>query len=182
MGDPKKQRKKFSKPSHPWQKTRLEDESAIVKEYTLKNKREIWKMLSKLKHFTDQAKRFVSVTTRQMERERDLLLQSARHLGIIKETASLDDILGLELRSILDRRLQTFVQRKGFARTMAQARQFIVHKHIVVAGRVVSVPSYLVPVSEEDKISFVAKSSLSKPDHPERVVEKKPRKKAKVEQ
>ena len=41
MGSPKKQRKKYSKPSHPWQKARIEEEKALKKEYSFKNKKEL---------------------------------------------------------------------------------------------------------------------------------------------
>ncbi|MDP7610203.1 MAG: 30S ribosomal protein S4, partial [Candidatus Woesearchaeota archaeon] len=44
MGDPKKQRKKYSKPSHPWQTERIEVEKVLMKEYGLKNKKEIWRV------------------------------------------------------------------------------------------------------------------------------------------
>ena len=39
MGDPKKARKKYSTPIHPWQKFRIDDEKAIIKEYGMKNKK-----------------------------------------------------------------------------------------------------------------------------------------------
>ena len=40
MGSPKKPRKKYSTPSHPWQKIRIEEEKELLKEYGLKNKKE----------------------------------------------------------------------------------------------------------------------------------------------
>jgi small subunit ribosomal protein S4 len=176
MGDPKKQRKKFFKPSHPWQKARLEEEELVTKEYALKNKKELWKMQSKLKHYTSQAKRLVTVSTKQMELERALMLKSLKSLGIIPESATIDDVLGLTLKDIRERRMQTLVLKKGLAKTMKQARQFIVHKHVMVDGKVVSVPSHLIPIAQQDSISFVPRSTLSNPDHPERVAEKKPKK------
>ena len=51
MGSPRKQRKKFSKPSHPWQKERILAEKELLKEYGLNRKYEIWKMNSILKNF-----------------------------------------------------------------------------------------------------------------------------------
>ena len=51
MGDPKRQRKKFSKPNHPWQKERIEAERGIIKQYGLRRKYEIWKMDSMMKKF-----------------------------------------------------------------------------------------------------------------------------------
>ena len=42
----------------------------------------------------------------------------------------------------LERRLDALVLRAGFARTIYQARQFVVHRHILVSGRRVDRPSY----------------------------------------
>ncbi|MCX6707238.1 MAG: 30S ribosomal protein S4, partial [Candidatus Woesearchaeota archaeon] len=81
---------------------------------------------------------------------------------------SLDPILDLTLRDILERRLQTQVYKKCLARTVEQARQFIVHGHITVGGRKVTAPSYLVAAQEEMTLAFSANSTLNNIDHPER--------------
>ncbi|MFH0979110.1 MAG: 30S ribosomal protein S4 [Candidatus Woesearchaeota archaeon] len=175
MGDIKKQRKKFDKPFHPWQKARLDTESVVVKEYALKNKKELWKMQSRLKHFTSQAKKLTPGL--RGETERNLLLSSLRNLGVVSDSATIDDVLNLTLKDILEKRLQTFVFRKGFSRSMKQARQFIVHKHVMVGSKVVGVPSYLVLKSEESAISFRESSALASVDHPERVAKTEPKEK-----
>jgi small subunit ribosomal protein S4 len=172
MGDIRKPRKKYQTPSHPWQKGRLDEEGVLVKEYALKNKKEVWKMQAKLKHFTSQAKFLTNVATESGANQRKILIQSMANIGLLNENATIDDVLNLGLRDIMERRLQTIVLKKGFARTMNQARQFIVHKHVAVGTNIVSVPSYLVKKSEDPLINFVAKSSLSNPDHPERFVKK----------
>ncbi len=51
---------------------------------------------------------------------------------------------GENLVSVLESRLDALVLRSGFARTMAQARQAVVHRHILVDGKIVSSPSYRV--------------------------------------
>ncbi len=51
---------------------------------------------------------------------------------------------GENLVSLLERRLDALVLRAGFARTMAQARQAVVHRHILVDGKIVSSPSFRV--------------------------------------
>ena len=66
----------------------------------------------------------------------------------------------------MDRRLQSLVLRKGLAKTPKQARQFIVHKHIL-NGAKVSIPSYLVPKAIENSIGYSARSALNDPSHPE---------------
>ncbi|MFN2225519.1 MAG: 30S ribosomal protein S4 [Anaerolineae bacterium] len=51
---------------------------------------------------------------------------------------------GPALLKILERRLDNVVYRLGFARTRPQARQFVNHGHVLVDGRRVTIPSYLV--------------------------------------
>ncbi len=51
---------------------------------------------------------------------------------------------GQALLSLLERRLDNVVYRLGFARSRPQARQFVGHGHVLVDGRRVNIPSYLV--------------------------------------
>lgn len=182
MGDPKFQRKKYSNPIHPWEGERIEEEKELIKEYCFKNKKEIWKLSSKLRNFSKQAKRLIAEKTPQAEKEKLQLLKKVKGLGLLPETAAIEDILGLSLKDILERRLQSLVFRRGMARTMSQARQFITHRHIQVSGKKISVPNYLVPKELENTISFITTSALSDEMHPERVEkEKMPKKPAKKE-
>jgi len=43
MGDPRKLRKKYNTPMHPWQGQRIKEENEILKQYGLKNKRKYGK-------------------------------------------------------------------------------------------------------------------------------------------
>lgn len=174
MGDPRRIRNKYSRPRSPWQRDRIELEKALLKEYGLKNKTEIWKLDSKLKAFKDLAKKLIAARTAQSEKERAQLLSRLNRLGLIKEGAHLDDVLGLTLKDVLERRLQTLVFRKGLSRTMRQARQFITHQHVAIGKKIISTPSYLVSTSEEPGITFLPKSALSSAEHPERVPKQKP--------
>jgi small subunit ribosomal protein S4 len=74
----------------------------------------------------------------------------------------------LKITDILERRLQTQVYRQGLANTIRQARQFITHGHIQVAGQRVTVPSYLVKRGDEMTIDYYGGSPLAKEGHPER--------------
>ena len=177
MGDPKKFRKKYKTPTHPWMKERIEEEKKLLSEYGLGRKKEIWKMDSKLKKFFNQAKQIVGMEKEKAEEKKKNLIQKLQRLGLLSKNAGFDDILGLTINDIMERRLQTIVFRKGLARTMKQARQFITHRHILVGDRVITMPSYIVPVELEDKISFVKASPLSDPDHPERKKDEKEEKK-----
>jgi len=58
--------------------------------------------------------------------------------------------------SLLERRLDNVVYRMGFASSRAQARQLIVHGHILVDGRKVNIPSYL--VKQGNKITLKEKT------------------------
>ena len=55
---------------------------------------------------------------------------------------------GLNLLSRLERRLDNVVYRSGWAKTRAQARQFVNHRHVLVDGRKVNIPSYAVTTGE----------------------------------
>jgi len=175
MGDPRKIKSKYAGPGHPWQRARLEEERALVREYGLTTKRELWKINSKLKTFANQAKRLIALRTTQAELETKQLLDRVSRLGLLKSGAKLDDVLALTLKDFLNRRLQTLVLKKGLARTPLQSRQFIVHEHVMIGPKKITAPSYIVPIEEETQIAFVANSSLASPEHPERAIKSKPK-------
>ncbi|MFY9213493.1 MAG: 30S ribosomal protein S4 [Tissierellaceae bacterium] len=66
------------------------------------------------------------------------------------------DQTGHALVKILERRLDNLVYRMGFASSIRQARQMVVHGHILVNGEKVDIPSYLCEVG--DTISLKEKS------------------------
>lgn len=173
MGDPRKHRSKFQRPPHPWQGARIESEKEITKKYGLLRKKEIWKMASLLREFKHQAKNLTVRTDPQSKKEAELLLKKMYSLGLLDQNGKLENILDLNVSNILDRRLQTVVLAKGLARTPKQARQFVIHRHIRIDGKKVTVPSYLVKRNEENKLAFDAASTLQNPDHPERTIVKK---------
>ena len=57
-------------------------------------------------------------------------------------------ITGENLLVLLERRLDNVVYRLGFSSSLAQARQLVLHGHIEVSGRVVTIPSYLLEVGQ----------------------------------
>jgi len=173
MGDPRKTRRKYKTPRHPWQAHRIEAERKITQEYGLNNKKEIWKSESFLRKVKKHARRLIPDITEQGKKETEQLLSRLIKLNLIKQGAQIDDVLALELNDILERRLQTIVFRKNLAKSIKQARQFIVHRHIMVNENKMDSPSYLVLKDEENKISFDSKSSLNNPNHPERFKEEK---------
>ncbi|WP_136798060.1 MULTISPECIES: 30S ribosomal protein S4 [Desulfosediminicola] len=65
-------------------------------------------------------------------------------------------VTGENLLILLERRLDNVIFRAGFASSRNQARQLVLHKHILVNGRKVTIPSFL--VSESDVITLKEKS------------------------
>jgi small subunit ribosomal protein S4 len=175
MGDIKKIRKKYSKPSHPWRIARIDEENAICKEYGIPQKTELWKTISKLGSYKNQAKTLPSIRTAQAEKEMNNLLQKLKGLALIEQESS-DAILGITLKNLLDRRLQTMIVKKGFAKTMKQSRQMITHRHVLINNKILTSPSYLVSISEESAVEISPKSPFYSQDHPERVKEATKRK------
>ena len=161
MGDPRRQHKRYTTPRHPWQKDRIDAENKLTRQYGLRGKRELWKAETVLRNFRRQARRMLSASGDQAVKETQQMLARLQRLGLIKSEGTLDDVLGLGLENVLDRRLQTVVFKKGLAHTPLQARQLISHGHVDVEGRRVTVPSYLVSVEEEGGISHKPGSSFA---------------------
>ena len=65
---------------------------------------------------------------------------------------------GENLMVMLESRLDNVVFRMGFARTRREARQVVGHKHILVNGKVVSIPSYLIKAGDVIEVKEKAKS------------------------
>jgi len=160
MGDPKKPRKKWIGPRHPWRKEVLEEEMILMGKYGLRNKRELWIAKTIAREFRHRARALLALPEEERKIQEKAVLSKLYHLGVLPEGATLDDVLGLTAEHILRRRLQTVVYEKGLAKTIYQARQFIVHGHIAIAGRKVTSPSYLVSKEEEELIDFYPTSPI----------------------
>ena len=65
---------------------------------------------------------------------------------------------GENLMVMLESRLDNVVFRMGFARTRREARQVVDHKHVMVNGRVINIPSYLIKAGDVIEIKESAKS------------------------
>jgi small subunit ribosomal protein S4 len=168
MGDPKRHRKKYHGPSHPWQRSRLEEESGLKREYGLKNKKEIWKAKSQLKHFADIAKKIARLNDDYSKKKATEVVNKLKKYGLLEQNQGINDILSLSAKDFLERRLQTVIYRNKLAKSIKQARQFIVHGHISIGNKKISVPSYLVKLDEERDIGFATNSPIAATNHPER--------------
>lgn len=162
MGDPKKSRRMWMGPRHPWRKERLLEESRLLGAYGLRNKRELWKAATIVRYYRHRARALLAAPPEVREREEKTLLDKLIKLGLLNEGAKLDDILNLRVEDLLERRLQTIVYKKGLARSIYEARQLIVHGHIAIGGRRIRSPGYLVSREEEPLISYHYSSPLAK--------------------
>jgi len=155
LGEPKRTRKTYSGPGHPWQKQRIEEEAKLKKKYAYKNKKELWKVASTLRNMRAQARKLLPLQgTKQGDLESKQLINKLIKYGIVPKGSNLNDILNLTIENFLDRRLQTLVFKAGLANSIKQARQFITHGHVYVGNKKITSPSYLVKVDEEKTINI----------------------------
>lgn len=166
MGDPRKQRKKYETPRFPWRTDVLQEELKLLGQYGLRNKRELWRHKTMLSKFRGIARSLIGKAPEERKKMQKMLLARLKKLGIIHETAALDNVLDLAIEDILERRLQTVVFRRGMAKSIYQARQLVTHGHIAIGDQRVTVPSYTVSREEETQIAFTRQSRLSNPKHP----------------
>ena len=161
----KRKHKRYSRPKRPFDKARIEEEGEIVNEFGLKNKREIWKADAKIKTIREKAKKLISAKPE----EQQALFNKLNKMGL--KVNSISSVLSLDKKDYLKRRLQTIVVEKKLASTFKQARQLIVHKKVLVDGKVVNTPSYIVPVELENKITLKDKKVSKKKQEKEKVEE-----------
>ena len=168
MGDPKTSRRVWQKPKRPLNYDLIMDELKTLGTFGLKTKRELWKTQTELSRVRLQARSLLALRQDERERKEPILMQSLSKIGLVNEDSTLDDVLNLQVTDLLSRRLQTIAQRKLYFKTPYQARQAIVHGHIMIGDSVVTIPSYIVKTDEEAKIHLIPESSfnetLSKPE------------------
>lgn len=75
-----------------------------------------------------------------------------------KKADRMKGMTGENLMIMLESRLDSVIFRMGFARTRREARQVVGHKHVLVNGKVVNIPSYLIKAGDVIEISEKAKS------------------------
>ena len=67
--------------------------------------------------------------------------------------------VGENLMILLESRLDNVIFRLGWARTRREARQIVGHRHVLVNGKIVNIPSYLIKAGDTIEIKERAKSS-----------------------
>ncbi len=160
MGDPKYPRKVWRKPKRPLNYELKMDELQTLGTFGLRTKRELWKAHTELSRVRQQARSLLALTQEARAEKEPILLKSLSRIGLVAENASLDDVLNLKPTDLLARRLQTIVSKKLGFKTPYQARQAVIHGHIMVGDRKVDIPSYTVTVAEEDSVHFSPESKI----------------------
>ena len=163
--------KRYETPNHPYQGERIDEESDLLSRYGLKNKEELWRAQSELRRYRREARRLIGDTQGDVEAANasgaDFVWRLQR-LGILDGADGITDVLSLDVTDVLERRLQTVAYRKGVGNSTKQARQFILHGHVVVGDARVTRPSYKVETVEENLVDFDEISPLADELHPER--------------
>ena len=168
MGDPKTPRRVWKKPKRPLNYDLMMDELKILGTFGLKTKRELWKTQTELSRVRLHARSLLALRQEDRKRKEPILIQSLSKIGLVDQNSTLDDVLNLQVTDLLSRRLQTIAQKKLYFKTPYQARQAIVHGHVMIGDSVVTIPSYVVKTEEEAKIHLIPESrfneTLSKPE------------------
>jgi len=162
MGDPKYPRRDWKKPKRPLNYDLKMEELKTLGTFGLKTKRELWKAHTKLSGLRHQARSLLALREDVRKNKEPVLMSSLARIGLVGENSTLDDVLNLQVTDLLSRRLQTVVQKKLGFKTPYQARQAVIHGHVMIGDRKVDVPSYTVQIKEEEEIHLTSDSTLSK--------------------
>ena len=160
MGDPKYPRRVWRKPKRPLNYELKMEELKTLGTFGLRTKRELWKAHTELSRVRHQARSLLALRQEIREEKEPILMKSLVRIGLVSNDATLDDVLNLNVNDLLSRRLQTIVTKKLGFKTPYQARQAVVHGHIMIGERKVNIPSYTVTVGEEDSIHFSPESKI----------------------
>ena len=170
MGDPKRQRRKFDTPRFPWRKDILDEELKLLGTFGLRNKHELWRHETQLSKFRGIARSLIGKPAEERVKMENELLTRLKKIGVLQETAVLDDVLDLSIEDILERRLQTIVFRKSLTKTVHQARQLITHGHITLDGTEESLfQDTLFHAKKKKHLHYASESQFVNAAHPTRV-------------
>ncbi|ABX12220.1 30S ribosomal protein S4 [Nitrosopumilus maritimus] len=160
MGDPKYPRRVWRKPKRPLNYELKMEELKTLGTFGLRTKRELWKAHTELSRVRHQARSLLALRQEVRAEKEPILMKSLARIGLVSSDATLDDVLNLTANDLLSRRLQTIVTKKLGFKTPYQARQAVIHGHIMIGERKVDIPSYTVTVEEENSIHFAPESKI----------------------
>ncbi len=148
-----------------FEKERIDNEVKLCGDYGLKNKREIWRTQLALSKMRKRARDLLTLEEHDERRvfEGNALLNRMFKYGLLNKEKEngLDYVLAVTLHKMLERRLQTRVFKLKIARSIHHARCLIKGRHIAVNGRIVNVPSFMVTVENENRITLHQRSALN---------------------
>ncbi len=160
MGAPRRNRSKFEKPKERWNLERIKNDTELIEQYGLKNMKELWKTQSEISRIRGNARELLSGSSQNEDGKSQIVGRLSR-LGVINSNAAVDDLLDLKPSSLLERRLQTVVFRKGLARSIKQARQLTVHGFISINGKRVNKPGFIVDSQLEKFVGYYKPISIT---------------------
>ena len=173
MGDPKYPRRVWRKPKRPLNYELKMEELKILGTFGLRTKRELWKAHTELSRVRHQARSLLALRQEERQEKEPILMKSLERIGLVSGGSTLDDVLNLQVDDLLSRRLQSIVTKKLGFKTPYQARQAIIHGHIMIGDRKVDIPSYVVALEEENNVRFAPESKI--PDVLEKTKQPEPR-------
>ena len=160
MGDPKYPRRVWRKPKRPLNYELKMEELKTLGTFGLRTKRELWKAHTELSRVRHQARSLLALRQEERQEKEPILMKSLVRIGLVSNDSTLDDVLNLQVNDLLSRRLQSIVTKKLGFKTPYQARQAIIHGHIMIGDRKVDIPSYVVTLDEEDGVQFAPESKI----------------------
>ena len=103
MGDPRKAKKLYRRPRMIWTTDQLNAELYIMGSYGLRNKRELWKAQTEVARIRNQARALLALSAEARAEKEKRLLNFLSRLGLVRQGATLDDILNLKVEDLLER-------------------------------------------------------------------------------
>jgi len=161
LGDVKLPRRTWKKPKRPLNFDLKMEELKTLGSFGLKTKRELWKARTELSRIRNQARSLLALRQEVREKKEPILMKSLSRNGLVAENATLDDVLNLEVNDLLSRRLQSFVMKKFNFKTPYQARQAVIHGHIMIGDKKVNIPSYVIKTDEENLVKLSPESKFN---------------------
>jgi len=160
MGDPKYPRRVWRKPKRPLNYELKMEELKTLGTFGLRTKRELWKAHTELSRVRHQARSLLALRQEVREEKEPILMKSLARIGLVSSDATLDDVLNLNADDLLSRRFQTIVTKKFDFKSPYQARQAIIHGHVMIGDRKIDIPSYIVTIEEEGGVHFTPESKI----------------------